>query len=250
MKMWEMLQAAYDFWRPNKYGIKPYLCKDGRKHPVAIICPGGAYSMVCSFVEGMPIAKALNKCGYHAVVAYYRTKKKARFPNPHEDLKRAITDTFSHAEDWNLETDGWSLWGSSAGGHLAASFCTQAEDRFKPSALILSYPVITLGEFTHEDSKRNLLGDKPDVSIINRLSVEKQINSTFPPTFVWYGTADNVVDPINSRKLESALKMAGVPYEAEIYEGIGHGVGLAVGTDASKWFEDAVEFWKKQVNRR
>lgn len=79
MKMWEMLQAAYDFWRPNKYGIKPYLCKDGRKHPVAIICPGGAYSMVCSFVEGMPIAKALNKCGYHAVVAYYRTKKKARF---------------------------------------------------------------------------------------------------------------------------------------------------------------------------
>ena len=45
MKMWEMLQAAYDFWRPNKYGIKPYLCKDGRKHPVAIICPGGAYSM-------------------------------------------------------------------------------------------------------------------------------------------------------------------------------------------------------------
>ena len=21
MKMWEMLQAAYDFWRPNKYGI-------------------------------------------------------------------------------------------------------------------------------------------------------------------------------------------------------------------------------------
>lgn len=38
MKMWEMLQAAYDFWRPNKYGIKPYLCKDGRKHPVAIIC--------------------------------------------------------------------------------------------------------------------------------------------------------------------------------------------------------------------
>lgn len=124
MKMWEMLQAAYDFWRPNKYGIKPYLCKDGRKHPVAIICPGGAYSMVCSFVEGMPIAKALNKCGYHAVVAYYRTKKKARFPNPHEDLKRAITDTFSHAEDWNLETDGWSLWGSSAGGHLAASFCS------------------------------------------------------------------------------------------------------------------------------
>ena len=80
--------------------------------------------MVCSFVEGMPIAKALNKCGYHAVVAYYRTKKKARFPNPHEDLKRAITDTFSHAEDWNLETDGWSLWDSSAGGHLAASFCS------------------------------------------------------------------------------------------------------------------------------
>lgn len=177
-------------------------------------------------------------------------KEESPLPKSSRGFETGDYRYFSHAEDWNLETDGWSLWGSSAGGHLAASFCTQAEDRFKPSALILSYPVITLGEFTHEDSKRNLLGDKPDVSIINRLSVEKQINSTFPPTFVWYGTADNVVDPINSRKLESALKMAGVPYEAETYEGIGHGVGLAVGTDASKWFEDAVEFWKKQVNRR
>ena len=106
---------------------KAVLMQGRKKAPGCNYMPGRSIFNGCSFVEGMPIAKALNKCGYHAVVAYYRTKKKARFPNHHEDLKRAITDTFSHEEDWNLETDGWSLWGSSAGGHLAAALLL---DRF------------------------------------------------------------------------------------------------------------------------
>ena len=94
MKMWEMLQAAYDFWRPNKYGIKPYLCKDGRKHPVAIICPGGAYSMVCSFVEGMPIAKALNKMRISRSCCILQDKEESPLPKSSRGLKRAITVYF------------------------------------------------------------------------------------------------------------------------------------------------------------
>lgn len=93
----ENLQAAYDFWRPNRWGIRPYLLKDGRKHPFAIIVPGGAYGMVCSYVEGLPFAKALNEKGYHAIVAYYRVKNKAKYPAPQDDLERAIREVFAHA---------------------------------------------------------------------------------------------------------------------------------------------------------
>ena len=89
MKLPEMLQAAHDFWRPNRYGLKPYLVNDGKKHPFAVICPGGGYSMVCSFVEGKPFAQALNERGYHAFVVYYRVKRKALYPAPHDDLERA-----------------------------------------------------------------------------------------------------------------------------------------------------------------
>ncbi len=95
----EKLEAAYDFWRPNRRGLKPYLLKDGKKHPFAVIVPGGAYRMVCSYVEGLPFAKALNEKGYHAIVVYYRVKKKAQYPAPQQDLDRALSEIFSRAEE-------------------------------------------------------------------------------------------------------------------------------------------------------
>ena len=42
----ECMNAARDFWRPNRYGLRKYLIQDGEKHPFAVICPGGGYSMV------------------------------------------------------------------------------------------------------------------------------------------------------------------------------------------------------------
>ena len=47
---------ARDFYHPNEHELVPYLVDDGKKHPFAIICPGGAYGMVCSYVEGEPFA--------------------------------------------------------------------------------------------------------------------------------------------------------------------------------------------------
>ena len=240
------MQAARDHWRPNRYGLVPYRIRDGKKHPFAVICPGGGYRTVCSFVEGKPIAKALNARRYHAFVVYYRTGKKAVYPHPQEDLKRAVEDVLSHSEEWNLEPEGWSLWGSSAGGHLAASFCSEDWGTPKPAALILSYPVITMGKLTHSDTRNNLLGKNADPAMIDRLSVERNIRSGYPPTFVWNGTADGSVDPENSRMLETALNAAGIRHSAEQYEGVGHGVGLARGTNAAPWFDHAVAFWEEQ----
>ena len=245
MKLDEKLQAVYDYWKPNRYSLKPYLIRDGKKHPFAVICPGGGYNMVCSFVEGKPFAEALNKCGYHAVVVYYRTKKKARYPHPQEDLKQAITEILAHAEEWKLERSGWSLWGSSAGGHLAASYCMEDRGTPKPSALILVYPVITMGEQTHAGSRDNLLGRDADPAMIEKLSVERHITADYPPTFIWNGAADELVDPVNSRMMEAALEQAGVPHKAVEFAGIGHGVGLAEGTNAEEWFDHAVAFWEE-----
>lgn len=242
----ERLEAAYDFWRPNRRGLKPYLIKDGKEHPFAVIVPGGAYRMVCSYVEGLPFAKALNKKGYHAIVAYYRIGKKAKYPAPQDDLEHAILQIFAHAADWNLDTKNWSLWGSSAGGHLAASIFTEGRNVPKPNALILVYPVITLGEGTHAESRQNLLGRDPDPALLDRLSVEKHITGDFPPTYVWNGTADASVDPCNSRMLAEALGKAGVLYRHEEFEGVGHGVGLAKSTNAEPWFDHAVSFWEEQ----
>lgn len=207
--------------------------------------------MVCSFTEGEPYAKALNKMGYSAFVLYYRCRKKAHYPAPMEDLARALSSILQRAEQLNLETEGYSLWGSSAGGHLAASFGTETMgysqyELPKPSALLLTYPVITMGEKTHLGSRENLLGKNPDEALVERCSVEKRITPEYPPTFVWCGDADHTVDPENSRMLHDALEQNGVPCQWVVYPGVDHGVGLGNGLACEGWIEKAVAFWEAQ----
>ena len=242
----EKAQKLYDNLRFNRYMLKPYLIKDGKKHPFALICPGGAYVVCASWVEGVPFAKELNKRGYHAFVLYYRVRSKARYPAPQDDVERAVHEVFDHAEQWNVDTACWSLWGSSAGGHLVSSFCLEERQIQKPGALILTYPVVTMDDLTHDVTRRTLLGKNPTAEMIERLSVEKQVSSEYPPTYVWCGTADSTVNPRNSIMLERALKEQGVAVRLDVFENIEHGVGLG---DGLPWFSHAVEFWEEQMEK-
>ena len=112
------LQAKRDFFHKNDYELVPFVIDDGKPHKVAIICPGGGYSMVCSFTEGKPFAKYLNSKGISAFVLYYHVKKKAKYPQPQEDLARAVKEIFDNKDKYNLDVSDYSLWGASAGGRL------------------------------------------------------------------------------------------------------------------------------------
>ena len=245
------MQEIYDRCRPSKYELKKFLIRDGKKHPFALICPGGGYGCVCSFVEGVPFMEELKKKGYSVFILYYHIQEEAKYPAPQEDVARALRDILEHAEEYNVETEGYSIWGSSAGGHLVGSFGTEnmgyiKYDLPKPAALVLIYPVVTMGEKTHMGSRENLLGKNPTDEMIDFTSIEKQITENYPPTFVWCGDADDVVDPINSHMLVEALEEKNIPYEFEEYSGVSHGVGLGKGLVCEPWFEKAVSFWEKQ----
>ena len=241
MKVSTFFKLLRDNLRVPNYKLVKYLINDGKKHPFAIICPGGAYNMVASFVEGEPFALELNKRGYNAFVLYYRTGVKAHYPNPQEDLKKAVKDIFDHKEEYGVDTSNWSLWGSSAGGHLVASYCLDKEN-VKPNALVLVYPVITMGEHTHRVSKLRLLGRNPSEEMVKKMSIELNITKDFPKTYIWNGTADKCVEPINAELMENALKNANVKYRRDVYENVGHGVGLGEKTAAEGWFNNAFEF--------
>lgn len=246
---YEKMRQA-DLSRENRYALRPYLISDGREHPFAVICPGGGYRKVANYVEGHPFALELNKRGFHAFVVYYRVREKGRFPAPQEDLARAIREIFDHSEEWMLDTQGYSIWGSSAGGHLAASFCTdqmgfQRYNLPGPGALILCYPVITMGEKTHAVSRNNLLGEAPTQAQIRLTSIQHQITSHYPPTFLWWGDQDTNVHPDNSRMMLAALKAKNVPCRGIAYPGVEHGAGLGRGLSCEGWIEEAVEFWMK-----
>lgn len=246
----DFLQAFRDYLGPKRYQLYPYILP--QKSRFALICPGGGYNMVCSFAEGKPHAKKLNKMGYSAFVLRYDTREKGCYPTPMADVARALRYILDNSEMLNVEPEGFSIWGSSAGGHLAASFGTEnmGYPHYglpKPSALILSYPVITMGKFGHPGSRDSLLGLSPPQLLIDETSVEQHVWPGFPPTFVWCGKDDEVVDYRNSTMLARQMELMGIPHKLTVFEHVRHGLGLAEKTDAKGWFSEAVEFWETYV---
>lgn len=238
---------------PKAYRLDDrFVLRDGKRHPVALVCPGGAYQMVCSYIEGVPIAQKLNAMGYTVYIVYYRTKGKARFPAPQDDLAQAIRDVFSRKEQDLLDTERYSLWGSSAGGHLAASFGLKelgyAHYQLpKPAALVLSYPVISMRrELTHMLTHDTLLGKDASAETEVMWSIDEQVTADFPPTYLWCGEEDRDVSPENTRRMAAALRKADVPCCCESFPGVGHGVGPGTGTAAQDWIERAVHFVEEQ----
>src|SRR5690349_5562633 len=81
--------------------LEAYLLKNspefqtGKKRPVVIICPGGAYQRT-SDREAEPVALRFLAQGYHAFVLRYSVQ--TRFPTPMLDLAKAILTVREHAD--------------------------------------------------------------------------------------------------------------------------------------------------------
>jgi len=238
----------YRYREDTSTGIAAFRLPQCRK--CVIICPGGGYTNVCSIAEGYPIAEAINRMGYAACIVHYRTHKEASSPNPMDDLARAIRFIMEHAEELNVDMADYALMGFSAGGHLAASFGTEALG-FQhyglpaPKCMILGYPVITMGAYAHEGSRDLLLGKEADQALRDHYSVEKQVTAAYPPTFVWQCEADAAVPIQNSQLLVQALAANGVEHTYEVFPGDAHGWGLGEGTAAEGWLERAIRMWTK-----
>ena len=247
-------QAVKDQARIPAYELDDrFVLRDGKRHPAAVICPGGAYRTVASFIEGVPVARKLNELGISAFIVYYRVGKAGLYPAPQEDLARGIREVLARSEEYCIDAEHYSLWGASAGGHLAAGFGTEALGASHyglplPSAVVLMYPVITMDPAcTHGETRDNLLGRNSVTAQQARLfSIDEQVTRNYPPTYLWCGDADLSVPPENTLRMAAALQRNGVPMACEIFPGVGHGVGPGTGTAAEGWIERAVAFWLDQ----
>jgi acetyl esterase/lipase len=154
--------------------ITPFFApKDKTTGAAIIIFPGGGYSHLSEVKEGSAVAEWLNSLGITAFVVKYRLGMRYHAPAQLQDASRAIRIVRSRAKEWNLDPGRVGILGFSAGGHLAATLGTHfdadkadATDTIervssRPDLMILVYPVITMGEFTHAGSKKYLLGDNP-----------------------------------------------------------------------------------------
>jgi len=227
----------------DKPSITAYLAKSPNGTAV-VVCPGGGYGALAMDHEGVQIARWLNSLGISAFVLKYRLGPKYHHPAMINDAQRAIRIVRSRAASLNVQPDRIGIWGFSAGGHLASTAATHFDsgdpnaadpiDRAgsRPDFAILSYPVISLGEFAHVGSRNNLLGKNPDPKLVEDLSNDLRVTAQTPPTFLFHTTADAAVPVENSVRFYLALRKAGVPAELHIFQNGPHGVGLAP-TDAT-----------------
>ena len=240
--------------------LTPFLAPAGNNSGSAIvICPGGGYGGLASH-EGATYAQFLQQQGINGFVLKYRLGSAGyRHPIMLGDAARALRTVRANAKQWKIDPDKIGIMGSSAGGHLASTLLThfdagnpQASDPIdrissRPSLGVLCYPVITLGEFTHRGSKRNLLGDKPAAELVELLSNEKQVTGNTPPTFLWHTVQDKAVPVENSLQFATALRKAGVPFALHVYQKGRHGIGLADKPpfkNIHPWAKDLI-FWLK-----
>lgn len=230
--------------------VIPFLIK---KHaPTVIVCPGGAYEFLSFNAEGGDYAKAFNKAGFNVFLLNYRVSAAAHYPNPMEDLARAICFAKAHAAAFGINEKKLVIVGSSAGGHLCAYFGARYKEfeapyhgkeySLRPSAIVLAYPVISMFEETHELSRLRLLGLHSTPEEQKDKSVELIADEDYPPVFFWHCEGDCTVPISNSIRFDERLTKMGVKHVFMRYPLGGHGIGLGRNTTADGWFEKAVEF--------
>lgn len=216
-----------------------------------IICPGGGYGGLVAGAEGHGIASWLNRHGITGVVLEYRLPA-GRSYVPLLDAQRAIRTVRGNAKTWNLDPTRIGIMGFSAGGHLASTAGTRFDDGdpkatdpidrigCRPDFMILVYPVITMGEKTHQGSKNNLLGKNPDAKLVELFSNEKQVTPKTPPAFLAHAKDDRPVVPDNSKAFYDALQMQKVPATYLELPSGGHGLNGYKGPMWDAWQEKSL----------
>ncbi|OXM99840.1 alpha/beta hydrolase [Bifidobacterium vansinderenii] len=230
--------------------------------PLVVITPGGGYDHL-STREAEPIARRMNREGFHACVLRYSVAP-AVWPQPLLELAATVAWCRSNATRYGIDPDRIVLCGFSAGAHLAGCLGTMwnepwivqrlnessnaseplATDDIRPNAQILSYPVITSGQFAHRGSFIHLTGG--DATLEPELSLENHVGATTPPTFLWHTATDRTVPMENSLLFAAALHRNGIPMEMHIFPKGDHGIALGTEETAKPdhdYVEPQVQYW-------
>lgn len=207
-------------------------------HPTMLIFPGGGYGAL-SDRESECVALRFLSMGFTAAVLYYSIGEDAVFPQSLCEAALAIAYLKEHAEEYQIDTNRIYTCGFSAGAHLALSlgvFWDKAwlaeavgkeNELLRPAAQVICYPVVSSDpELRHEGSFRRLMGGKDSPERLELLSLDKQVSSMTPPTFLWTTQVDKTVHCENSLLLASALQKHGVITEFHFYSWGRHGLAL------------------------
>jgi acetyl esterase/lipase len=199
--------------------------------------------------------------GFAMVSIDYRLSEEAVFPAPIEDVKTAIRWIRSVADTFGLDGDHVGLWGSSAGGHLAAcaalapaeqfhgsehpglssavqavvdgygpvdfSLIDKERDQFTPAAVDVEGVVVPdLLPAGHPESFESRFLGVPVDSSPEQVKLANPITYVqrgAPPFLILHGLSDRLIPWPQSRLLFEALQAAENEVTMLTFERLGHG---------------------------
>ena len=190
----------------------------GASAPFAVVSAGGGFAYVAAMHDSFPHCLHLSRSGVNGFAVIYRPDAQLAC----EDLARAVSFIFEHADELSVDTSGYSLWGGSAGARMAA--------------YVGGYGPAAFGG-----------GDVPQpAAVIMQYTGHRELSGADPATYACVGDRDGIASWRTMRARIDALAETGVPTEFHVYEGLSHGFGLGIGTVAEGWIDDALVFWEAQ----
>jgi acetyl esterase/lipase len=203
----------------------------------------------------IPLVTALTNAGYTVFAINYRSTPVFSYPEPVEDVKRAIRYIRYNADRYGIDRNRLGGFGGSAGGHLIslAAMMDTPVDGVDPDPI--SRESTRLQALALVAAPTNLLGDdvigsgalgafmrmRPPVATTPHSSAQwrlyhdasplSYVTSAAPPTLLIHGDADRSVAVGQSEAFYAALQRAGVPSKIVLVPGGEHGAtfGLSQG---------------------
>lgn len=211
---------------------------EGDPRPLLVWIHGGAY-MGGDKAENHAIWGDLMRRGYAVATINYRLSGDAKWPAQIADCKAAIRYLRAHAGEYRIASDRIAVWGSSAGGHLAALVGVSGEVKEfdigehldQSSAVSCAVDLFgpadfeTMPQFSSPDSPEARLWGRPTseaLEMARSASPLSYLSRSTPPILILHGDADGVVSLEQSRQFHAAMRKAGAPGELVILPGVGH----------------------------
>jgi acetyl esterase/lipase len=212
--------------------------KSGPARPLLIWIHGGAF-MSGDKAENRVIWNDLMKRGYAVATINYRLSGDAKWPAQITDCKAAVRFLRAHAKEYHLDAARFAVWGSSAGGHLAALVAASGDAKkldvgeHLDQSSAVACAVDMFGPIDFEKMPRRTDPNSPEGKMWGRSTADAPdlareaspityLSKTTPPMLIFHGDADTVISPEQSRLFQAALEKAGATSELITLVGVGH----------------------------
>ncbi|HUP79431.1 MAG TPA: alpha/beta hydrolase [Pirellula sp.] len=195
------------------------------KSPGILMIHGGAWFTGDKLNDALH-AKRLAKLGFVVVAINYRLIPAHPFPGQLDDCNLALEWMNAQAGELGVNVEMLGAWGYSAGGHLAALLATNPKEglpRLK-AAVVGAAPC----DLTRLPPENRLLvkllggtrGKYPDRYA--NASPVTHVSPDDPPIFLFHGSKDWLVPPVESKVMRDALAKNGVSFEYLVVENKAH----------------------------